>query len=240
MILWFPLLSLTARAETAPVILVLGDSLSAGYGISAEQGWVSLLAQKLKDQGLPHRVVNASISGDTSAGGVSRLSAALLKHRPSLVLIELGANDGLRAQPVAEMQRNLKQLIAMSRVAKAQPVLFEMRIPSNYGAAYTESFTKAFGTVATAEKVPLIPFFLLPIATDRKQFQDDGIHPNAAAQPKLLDAVWPTLEPLLRDRTVWACTAADSSEAAARADRMREMGVISGTSSARHYQWFSR
>lgn len=192
------LVSFTARAAEAPVILVLGDSLSAAYGISAEQGWVSLLARRLKDQGFPHRVVNASISGDTTAGGLSRLPAALDKHRPGIVLIELGANDGLRGQPVVQMKRNLQKLVDLAEVKNAQPVLFEMRIPSNYGLSYTEQFRLAFGEVSKAEKVPLIPFFLMPIATDPKQFLDDGIHPNAGAQPALLDAVWPKLSTLLR------------------------------------------
>ena len=190
--------SFAARAAEAPVILVLGDSLSAGYGISAEQGWVSLLARRLKDQGFPHRVVNASISGDTTAGGLSRLPAALDKHKPAIVLIELGANDGLRGQPVAKMKANLQKLAALAQAQKARPVLFEMMIPSNYGAAYTAQFTRAFGEVATAGKLPLVPFFLAPIAENKKWFLDDEIHPNAIAQPALLDAVWPTLKPLLR------------------------------------------
>ncbi len=192
----FGLASCTAQAA-APVVLVLGDSLSAGYGISAEQGWVSLLARRLKDQGAPYRVVNASISGDTTAGGLSRLPAALDKHQPAIVLIELGANDGLRGQPVAQMKHNLRQMVALALARKAQVLVFEMRIPSNYGVAYTSQFTKAFGEVSKAGQVPLVPFFLMPIAEDRSQFQDDGIHPNAAAQPKLLEAVWPSLKPLL-------------------------------------------
>ena len=190
--------SFAARAAEVPVILVLGDSLSAGYGISAEQGWVSLLARRLKDQGFAHRVVNSSISGDTTAGGLSRLPAALDKHKPSIVLIELGANDGLRGQPVAQMRGNLEKLVAQVKAKNAKPVLFEMRIPSNYGTAYTAQFTLAFAAVAKADKTALVPFFLMPIATDKKWFLDDEIHPNAAAQPLLLDAVWPTLKPLLQ------------------------------------------
>ena len=192
------MVSFAAPAAEAPVILVLGDSLSAAYGLSAEQGWVSLLARRLKDQGLPHRVVNASISGDTTAGGLSRLPAALDRHRPTIVLIELGANDGLRGQPVSQMKRNLQKLLALVRAKKAQPVLFEMRIPSNYGAAYTAQFTLAFAEAAKADKVALVPFFLMPVAADKKWFLDDEIHPNAAAQPLLLDAVWPTLKQLLK------------------------------------------
>lgn len=187
-----------AKPAVPPVILVLGDSLSAGYGLPRESGWVSLLERRLKSQGHPHRVVNASISGDTSAGGLSRLPAALEAHRPQIVLIELGGNDGLRAQPVPQLRANLEKMVALSRAAGATPVLFEMQIPSNYGPAYSERFAKVFGETAKAQKAPLVPFFLAAIATDAKQFQDDGIHPGAGAQPKLLDAVWPTLLPLLK------------------------------------------
>lgn len=187
-----------SAAASPPVILVLGDSLSAGYGLPNGSGWVSLLERRLKTQGYPHRVVNASISGDTSAGGLSRLPAALEAHKPTLVLVELGANDGLRGQPVPQLRSNLEKIAALSRAAGASPVLFEMRIPSNYGPAYTERFTNLFGELARAQKLALVPFFLAAIATDPTQFQDDGIHPNAEAQPKLLDAVWPTLKPLLK------------------------------------------
>lgn len=187
----------SAPPAQTPAILVLGDSLSAGYGIATEQGWVSLLARRLKDQGLPYRVVNASISGDTTAGGLSRLPAALEKHQPAIVLIELGANDGLRGQPVAQMKGNLQKLVALAQDKKAQVLLFEMRIPSNYGLTYTDNFRKAFTEVATDAKVGLVPFFLMPIAADPKNFQEDGLHPVAAAQPQLLDAVWPKLAKLL-------------------------------------------
>lgn len=193
-------LSFTAAAKPAvpPVILVLGDSLSAGYGLPRDAGWVSLLERRLATQGYPHRVVNASISGDTSAGGLSRLPAALDAHRPQIVLVELGGNDGLRAQPVKQLRSNLERIVALSQAAGATPVLFEMQIPSNYGPAYTGSFAKVFGEIAKAQKLPLVPFFLAHIATDPAQFQDDGIHPNVAAQPKLLEGVWPTLKPLLK------------------------------------------
>ncbi len=200
-VLWLCLLGFGARAADAPVILVLGDSLSASYGVAATQGWVSLLERRLKTQGLPHRVVNASISGDTTAGGLARLPAALERHRPSIVLVELGGNDGLRGLPIAVMKKNLANISRKVRAKGALPVLFEMRIPSNYGARYTEQFASAFGEVAKAEKLPLVPFFLLPIATDPTQFQDDGIHPTAAAQVKMLDAVWPTLKPLLLQKS---------------------------------------
>lgn len=188
----------SAKPAVPPVILVLGDSLSAGYGLPNGSGWVSLLERRLRTQGYPHRVLNASISGDTSAGGLSRLPAALDAHKPLLVLVELGGNDGLRALPVPELRANLDRIAALSQAAGATPVLFEMRIPSNYGPAYTERFAQLFGGLASARKLPLVPFFLGAIATDPTRFQDDGIHPNAAAQPKLLDAVWPVLKPLLK------------------------------------------
>ncbi len=184
-------------ASAADKLLVLGDSLSAGYGLGAQQTWVSLLQQKLKSQGQAVEVVNASISGDTTAGGLARLPAALKAHKPKWVLIELGANDGLRGLNTKAMQANLVQMARMSQAAGATPLLFEMRIPSNYGAAYTERFTQSFHLAAKEANAKLVPFFLMPIATDASQFLDDGIHPNAGAQPKLLEAVWPTLQPLL-------------------------------------------
>lgn len=179
------------------MILVLGDSLGASYGVANGAGWVSLLDQKLKSQGLPQRVVNASISGDTTAGGLARLPAALDQHKPTIVLIELGGNDGLRGSPLKQMRANLAKMADLVRTAGATPVLFEMRIPSNYGAVYTEGFFKTFGEVAKEKNAALVPFFLLPIAADTASFQDDGIHPTAEAQPKMLDAIWPTLQPLL-------------------------------------------
>lgn len=191
------LLPVTTRAADAPVILVTGDSLSAAYGMALDQGWVALLQQRLQQQGYPHRVVNASVSGETTKGALSRLPAELKRHRPALVLIELGANDGLRGQPTKAMRENLRRMADLSRKAGAKPVLFEMRLPANYGPQYTEDFRQSFGTVAQAEKLPLVPFFMAAIALQPEWFLNDGIHPTAAAQPKLLDAVWPTLKPLL-------------------------------------------
>jgi acyl-CoA thioesterase-1 len=179
-------------------ILVWGDSISAGLGLDADAGWVHLLEQRLQKQGGGYTVVNASVSGETTGGGLARLPAALDKLHPAIVLIELGGNDGLRAQSLPAMRANLEKMIDLSRAAGAQPVLFEMRIPSNYGPVYTDRFTQVFGAVAEARKAPMVPFFLAAIAVDPGHwFQDDGIHPNAAAQPQLLDAVWPTLAPLL-------------------------------------------
>jgi acyl-CoA thioesterase-1 len=186
-----------AKAET---LLVLGDSLSAGYGLDAGRGWVALLEKRLHDTPKfeDWTVVNASISGDTTAGGLARLPEALKQHQPQLVLIELGGNDGLRGQSVDAMKTNLSKIVELSRAENARPVLMEMQIPSNYGPVYTQKFTLAYTAVANTFKVPLVPFFLAKIATDPDRwFQEDGIHPKAEAQPQMLDAVWPTLEPLL-------------------------------------------
>jgi acyl-CoA thioesterase I len=197
LILWLATLPGLATGTEAPAILVLGDSLSAAYGIPAEQGWVNLLQRRLLEHGFPHRVVNASISGDTTSGGLSRLPAALERERPALVVLELGANDGLRGQSLDAMTDNLARMIEMSRQAGAQIALAEMRIPPNYGPAYTQKFQAAFGELAVRYEIALIPFLLDGVAGDRTLIQDDGLHPSADAQPRILDNVWPVLEPLL-------------------------------------------
>ncbi len=184
-------------AQTAPRILVLGDSLSAAYGLPLEQGWVNLLQARLRAEGYPHAVVNESVAGETTAGGLARLPASLQRNRPALVLIELGANDGLRGLSLAVLKSNLLQMVTLVREAGATPLVFEMRIPPNYGPLYTERFVALYGELAAAEGVPLVPFFLSAIALDPGAFQEDGIHPTAAAQPALLDAVWPHLRDLL-------------------------------------------
>ena len=181
-----------------PVILVLGDSLSAGYGLDAQTGWVALLQRRLDSEAYDYRVVNASVSGDTTSGGLARLPPALDRHKPAIVLIELGGNDGLRALPLKAMHDNLARLVDLSLAAKAQVLLFEMRIPPNYGAVYSEGFTRTFGQVAAERKVKLLPFFLMPLVGVPGAFQDDGIHPAALSQPKMLDTVWPSLKPLLK------------------------------------------
>lgn len=181
----------------APVILVWGDSLSAAYGIPRESGWVQLLQQRLREQGYPHRVVNGSISGETTAGGLARLPQALKAHRPAIVVVELGGNDGLRGLPLEQLRANLARLVRLSRDAGAQVLLCEMQIPPNYGAAYTQGFQRTFAEVARAERARRVPFLLADIATDATAFQDDGIHPTVASQPKLLDAVWPVLHSVL-------------------------------------------
>ena len=182
-----------------PVILVFGDSISAGYGLThVEQGWVELLRGKLKDQGYGYQVVNASVSGETTAGGLARLPRALALHHPQIVILELGGNDGLRALPIDQMRANLAKMVELSLRIKARVLLLGMRIPPNYGPQYTEQFASSFVDVARDEKVPLVPFLLTDIALVPNLVQADGIHPNELGQPILLQNVWPSLQPLLR------------------------------------------
>ncbi len=191
-------LSGPASAADKPVILVLGDSLSAGYGIPVEQGWVARLQQRLDAEGYGYTVVNASVSGETTAGGLERLPRALAKHRPAVVIIELGGNDGLRGLPVAELRANLEALVDASRKAGAEALLAAIRMPPNYGPQYTGKFYAVYETLAREKQVPWVPFFLEGVALREDLFQDDGIHPALEAQPILLDNVWPVLEPLLK------------------------------------------
>lgn len=186
----------TVRAEP-PVILVLGDSLSAAYGIRPEQGWVALLEARLREQGLEQRVVNASVSGETTAGGISRLPALLEARRPALVVIALGANDGLRALPLQQLRANLDRLVRMAQGAGAQVVLVGITLPPNYGAGYVKRFQESFQTVASETKVPLVPMLLTGVAEQRALMQPDGYHPTAQAQPLMLENVWTELRPLL-------------------------------------------
>lgn len=182
---------------TTGSLLVLGDSLSAAYGMPLEQGWVALLEQRLAVRCPGLAVVNASISGETSAGGVRRLPALLEQHRPRLVLIELGGNDGLRGQPLTALRSSLSTLITQSRAQGAEVVLVGMRIPPNYGRPYAEGFHALYQELAAEHEVALVPFFLVGVAGEEGMMQGDGIHPTAAAQPRLLDTLWPVLEPLL-------------------------------------------
>jgi acyl-CoA thioesterase-1 len=186
-----------APAMAEPVILVLGDSLGAAFGVPKEQGWTALLQARLQAQGYRHRVVNASISGDTTSGGLARLPALLKRHRPKMVLLELGGNDGLRGLPLERMRSNLTRMTRLAQDAGSAAVLFEMYIPTNYGQDYANGFTRSFADVARDTGAALVPFWLEAIATDPDAFQDDGLHPDADAQPIMLDAVWPTLEALL-------------------------------------------
>src|SRR5580693_9966963 len=196
-VLWFGALS-AAHAD-APVILVFGDSISAGYGLPrVEQGWVALLQAKLKQQGYGYDVVNASVSGETTEGGLARLPRALSLHHPRIVILELGGNDGLRALPIAPMRANLARMAELSTAAGAQVVLVGMRIPPNYGPQYTEQFSRVYAQIAHDDHLALVPFLLDGVALTPTLMQDDGIHPNEAGQPRLLENVWPALAPLLK------------------------------------------
>lgn len=177
---------------------MLGDSLSAAYGMRVEQGWVTLLQERLTSAGYGYRVVNASESGETTGGALARLPRALDKHHPAVVIIELGGNDGLRGLPVSDVRANLTALARLSTKAGARVLLVAMRIPPNYGPAYTTAFHDMYAQVAAKERVALVPFPLDDIALDDSLMQEDGIHPNAAAQPKLLDRIWVRLKPLLK------------------------------------------
>lgn len=187
-----------ADSASKPVILVFGDSLSAAYGIPKEQGWVNLMAQRVKDNQLPHEVANASVSGETTAGGLSRLPAALKQFKPSIVVLELGANDGLRGLPTDAMKNNLEKMIQASKQANAQVVLLGMLIPPNYGPKYTNGFKAAFLDLSEKYKTPFIPFFLDGVSGHSDLVLEDGLHPNVNAQRKILENVWPTLKPLLK------------------------------------------
>jgi acyl-CoA thioesterase-1 len=190
--------SASAHAE-APVILVFGDSISAGYGLPhVDQGWVELLKTRLKTQGYGYQVINASVSGETTAGGLARLPRALELHHPSIVIIELGGNDGLRALPIAQFRDNLTQLVALASASGAKVLLLGMRMPPNYGPQYTEQFAKVFSDLARDKKIPSVPFLLTDIALNQNLLQGDEIHPNVDGQPILLNNVWPALQPLLK------------------------------------------
>jgi acyl-CoA thioesterase-1 len=190
-------LLLLAQEAMAGTLLVVGDSISAAFGLESSQGWVALLEKRLAEKGYEQRVVNASISGDTSAGGLSRLPALLAEHKPELVIIELGGNDGLRGQPPAQLQQNLAAMIDSAKAQGASVLLLGMRLPPNYGARYTNAFAKVYSSLATEKQVPLVPFFLDGVGGVPEMMQADGLHPRAQAQPRLLDNLWPTLEPML-------------------------------------------
>jgi len=186
-----------AAADLGQTVLVMGDSLSAGHGIAQEESWVTLLGERLRSEGYGYAVVNASITGDTTTGGLKRLPRALEAHRPAVVIIELGGNDGLRGTPIGVMRSNLARMIELSKAAGAQVVLAGMQIPTNYGGPYTRDFAAVYPELARKYDTGLIGFFLDGIAQDITLFQPDGIHPTAAAQKILLDNVWPVLEPRL-------------------------------------------
>lgn len=186
----------TLRAAE-PVILVLGDSLSAAYGIETRAGWVSLLQHRLTTRKYNYRVVNASISGETTRGGLARLPSLLAEHKPRLVIVELGANDGLRGLPLAEMRANLDSMVTLAQRARARVVLLGMRLPPNYGPIYTAQFHQIYLDLTQRYDLVGVPFFLADVATQRHLMQPDGLHPTAAAQARLLETVWPALESTL-------------------------------------------
>ena len=198
---WFLSAALTlmciAQSATAGTLLIVGDSISAGFGLDTRLGWVSLLEQRLKQQGYDDKVVNASISGDTSAGGLARLPALLATHKPDVVIVELGGNDGLRGQPPAQLKQNLASMIDQSLAAGAKVLLLGMQIPPNYGVRYTTAFAKVYSDLAEEKKLALVPFFLEGIGGYPDLMQADGVHPAVSAQEKLLNNVWPVLKPLL-------------------------------------------
>ncbi|WP_313300472.1 arylesterase [Pseudomonas sp.] len=186
-----------AQSAAAGTLLVVGDSISAGFGLDTRQGWVSLLQTQLRQEGFDTQVINASISGDTSAGGQARLPALLAAHKPSLVVVELGGNDGLRGQPPAQLQQNLASMIDSARQAGAKVLLLGMRLPPNYGVRYTSAFADVYQHLAEQKQVPLVPFFLEGVGGVPQMMQADGIHPAQGAQQRLLENAWPAIKPLL-------------------------------------------
>ncbi|MDQ6917258.1 MAG: arylesterase [Pseudomonadota bacterium] len=195
----FATLAAGVWAATPPIVLVLGDSISAGYGLPAETGWTTLLQRRLADEHYPHRVVNASISGDTTAGGKARLDALLAKNRPAVTVIELGGNDGLRGANLEAMRANLDAMTAAAQKSGSRVLIVGLRLPPNYGPAYVSRFDATFAAVARERKAALVPFLFEGFAEDNAMFQADRIHPVIAAQAKLLDNVWPQLKPLLSE-----------------------------------------
>ncbi|MEY3975012.1 MAG: hypothetical protein RLZZ33_67 [Pseudomonadota bacterium] len=193
-----PILGSATPTPTAPKILVLGDSISAGYGLAANEGWVSLLQNRLKSQGYGYRVVNASVTGETTTGGLARLPRALSLHRPVIVVIELGGNDGLRGLPLETSRANLQKMINLSREAGAAVLLLGMKIPPNYGPRYASEFERLYADLARRNNLAFEPFFLDRVALADGMMQDDGIHPTAKAQPIMLETLWPPLTRLLR------------------------------------------
>ncbi|WP_243409934.1 arylesterase [Pokkaliibacter plantistimulans] len=190
------LLWLVSGSAAANTLLILGDSLSAGYGINPNKGWVALVRQQL--QPLGWQVINASVSGDTSAGGLTRLPSLLQRHQPQIVLIELGGNDGLRGLPPQSLQQNLSRMAELSQHAGARPLLLGMRLPPNYGPVYTQAFAQSYQDVSNTLNIPLLPFFLEDVALHPELMQADNIHPNEQGQPLMAERVWQWLQPLLK------------------------------------------
>ena len=191
-------LALPACAGAAGTILVFGDSLSAAYGIAQNRGWVALLEARLKERRMNYSVANASISGETTAGGLARIGKALEHHRPKVVILALGANDGLRGLPLDAMKKNLAQIIRAAQGSKARVLLVGMKMPPNYGPDYTQQFERSYAELAKEFKLALVPFILEGLAERRELYQPDNLHPVAAAQPMILETVWKQLAPLLK------------------------------------------
>ena len=188
-----------AHGSDEPTVLIFGDSLSAGYGIDVDQSWSTLLQERLRALGYEHRVVNASISGETTEGGATRIAAALERFKPELIILELGGNDGLRGFPPDRMRDNLETIVGLSKASGAAVVLLGIRIPLNYGPRYTQAFENVFREVAAAQGIRWIEFFMEGVALNEELMQADGIHPNADAQPILLDNAWPIIEKSLEE-----------------------------------------
>jgi len=186
-----------AQSATAGTVLIVGDSISAGFGLDTRYGWASLLQTRLRQEGYDDKVVNASISGDTSAGGQARLPALLAAQKPAVVVLELGGNDGLRGQPPAQLRQNLASMVDQSRQAGAKVLLLGMQLPPNYGVRYTTAFAKVYEELAKDKQVALVPFFLEGVGGVPELMQADGIHPAQGAQQRLLENAWPVLKPLL-------------------------------------------
>ncbi|MBI6924490.1 arylesterase [Pseudomonas putida] len=186
-----------AQSATAGTVLIVGDSISAGFGLDTRYGWASLLQTRLRQEGFDDKVVNASISGDTSAGGQARLPALLAAHKPQVVVLELGGNDGLRGQPPTQLRQNLAAMVDQSRQAGAKVLLLGMQLPPNYGVRYTTAFAKVYEELAKDKQVALVPFFLEGVGGVPELMQADGIHPAQGAQQQLLENAWPALKPLL-------------------------------------------
>ena len=200
---WLALLftAFSAQAETTkPVILVYGDSLSAAYGLSQKDGWVALLSKRLEQNKFPHKVINASISGETTFGGAARIDNALKQHKPAIIIVELGGNDGLRGLPLNDSKSSLEKILRASSKAKVKVLLVGMRLPPNYGRDYTEKFHAMYAALAKQFKAELVPFMLEGVADSRENFQADNIHPTAKVQPQILDNLCQPLRPMLAQK----------------------------------------
>ncbi|MET0029211.1 MAG: arylesterase [Candidatus Thiodiazotropha sp.] len=209
--LMFWMLPLTAAAQESARVLVVGDSLSAGYGVTRGARWVDLLERQLNDHCDAFQVINASISGDTSGGGLSRLPKLLEQHRPDLVIIELGGNDGLRGISLAELRGNLQGMVQLAKQAGARVLLLGMRLPANYGHDFVQAFHQVYFDVADAESVPMLPFFLQGVALNPELMQADGIHPNDKAQPIMKDHVWAELKPIIEKSARFSASCSSTS-----------------------------